>query len=35
VATDAELDNTEAQEFFRRIGFDETWRIVEFKKALG
>ena len=34
MATDAELDNTEAQDFFCRIGFDETWRIVEFKKSL-
>jgi aminoglycoside 6'-N-acetyltransferase I len=34
IATDAELENTDAQDFYRRIGFDETWRIVEFKKPL-
>ena len=34
IATDAEIDNAEAKEFYRRIGFDETWRIVEFKKTL-
>jgi aminoglycoside 6'-N-acetyltransferase I len=34
-ATDSELDNRAAQEFFRRVGFVETWRIVEFKKTIG
>ncbi len=34
MATDSELENTSAQHFFRRAGFTETWRIVEFKKSL-
>ena len=34
IATDAELDNTEAQRFHRHMGFEETYRIVEFKKTL-
>jgi aminoglycoside 6'-N-acetyltransferase I len=33
LATDAELA-TAAQEFFRRAGFEETWRIVEFRMVL-
>lgn len=34
MATDTELDNTAAQEFFRHAGFEETYRIVEFRKPL-
>lgn len=34
LATDAELENEEAQRFHRRMGFEETFRIVEFRKAL-
>ena len=35
MAADAEWDNLHAQEFFARIGFTETFRIVEFKRSLG
>ena len=35
IATDAELDNEKAQQFHRRMGFVETYRIVEFRKSLG
>ncbi|MDJ0618822.1 MAG: GNAT family N-acetyltransferase [Calothrix sp. MO_192.B10] len=35
MATDAELDNIDAQQFYQNIGFQETYRIVEFKKSLG
>jgi len=35
MAADAELDNTAAQAFMRRMGFEETYRIVEFKRSLG
>jgi aminoglycoside 6'-N-acetyltransferase I len=35
MATDAELDNSEAQAFFRQLRFSETWRVVEFKKDIG
>lgn len=34
IATDAELDNEEAQRFHQRMGFVETYRIVEFRKSL-
>lgn len=34
MATDAELSNTEAQQFHRHMGFQETYRIVEFRKGL-
>lgn len=34
IATDAELDNTAAQQFHARMGFEETYRIVEFRKSL-
>lgn len=34
IATDAELDNEEAQAFHRRMGFEETYRVVEFRKNL-
>lgn len=35
MATDTELENEAAQAFFLGIGFTETFRIVEFKRALG
>ena len=34
MATDAELENTSAQAFHRHMGFEETYRIVEFKKTI-
>ena len=34
VATDAEIDNVGAQEFHRRMGFTERWRIVGFTRSL-
>ncbi len=34
MATDSELDDAEAQAYWQRIGFDEIWRIVQFRKAL-
>jgi aminoglycoside 6'-N-acetyltransferase I len=34
MATDSELDNTDAQTFHVRMGFDETYRIVQFKKSI-
>ncbi len=34
MATDAEIDNVDAQEFYRRIGFTEMWRVVGFTKSL-
>jgi len=34
IATDSELDNTAAQDFFHHVGFGETYRIVQFKRTL-
>ncbi|MDA0812390.1 MAG: GNAT family N-acetyltransferase [Verrucomicrobia bacterium] len=34
VATDAELNNPEAITFHKRMGFSETYRIVQFRKEL-
>jgi aminoglycoside 6'-N-acetyltransferase I len=34
LATDAEIDNADAQAFYRNLGFEETWRTVQFKKSL-
>ena len=34
MATDSELDNTDAQTFHKRMGFVETYRVVEFKKSI-
>ena len=34
MAADAELTNLEAQDFLRKVGFDETYRIVEYKRSL-
>jgi aminoglycoside 6'-N-acetyltransferase I len=34
MATDAELDNEDAQQFWNELGFEETWRIVQYHKSL-
>lgn len=34
IATDAELDHEEAQRFHQHMGFQETYRIVEYRKEL-
>ncbi len=34
VATDAEIENREAITFHKNMGFEETYRIVEFRKNL-
>lgn len=34
MATDAELSNTTAQQFHRRLGFTERWRTVGYTKSL-
>lgn len=34
LATDAELDDEAAQRFHRHMGFEETYRIVEFRKLI-
>ena len=34
MAADSELDNTGAQEFISRMGFEETYRVVEYKRSL-
>lgn len=34
MAADSVIDNVEAQRFFQHIGFEETFRIVQFKKPL-
>jgi aminoglycoside 6'-N-acetyltransferase I len=35
MATDAELDNPEAQAFYERLGFERKWTVVQFLKPLG
>jgi aminoglycoside 6'-N-acetyltransferase I len=35
MATDAELDNEEAQAFWNDLGFEETWRVVQYRRPLG
>ncbi|HXV14368.1 MAG TPA: GNAT family N-acetyltransferase [Candidatus Krumholzibacteria bacterium] len=35
MATDAEIDNEEAQQFWDDLGFEETYRIVQYRKSLG
>jgi aminoglycoside 6'-N-acetyltransferase I len=35
MAADAELTNSVAQDFLTRAGFDETYRIVHYKRSLG
>jgi aminoglycoside 6'-N-acetyltransferase I len=34
IATDAEFENEEAQRFHEHMGFEETYRIVEYRKKL-
>jgi hypothetical protein len=34
MAADVELTNLVAQDFLKRIGFDETYRVVEYKRSL-
>ena len=34
MATDAEIDNEDAQQFWSEIGFEETWRVVQYHKTL-
>lgn len=34
MATDAEIPNTDAQQFYRNLGFNEGWRVVGFTKSL-
>ncbi len=35
MATDAEMENADAQQFWNDLGFEETWRIVQYRKSLG
>ncbi len=35
MATDAEIENTDAQQFWSDLGFEETWRIVQYRRSLG
>jgi aminoglycoside 6'-N-acetyltransferase I len=35
MATDAEMENADAQQFWSDLGFEETWRIVQYRKSLG
>ena len=34
IGTDAELDNAQAQRFHEHMGFQETYRVVEYRKSL-
>lgn len=34
MVADAEVDDTEAQGYWNRVGFEEIWRIVQFRRAL-
>jgi aminoglycoside 6'-N-acetyltransferase I len=34
MATDTEIDNEDAQEFWSELGFEETWRVVQYRKPL-
>ena len=34
MATDAEIDNEDAQQFWSELGFEETWRVVHYHKPL-
>lgn len=34
MATDAEIDNVDAQEFYRNVGFTESWRVVGFTRSI-
>jgi len=35
MATDAEMENEDAQQFWSDLGFEETWRIVQYRRSLG
>ena len=35
MATDAEIENDDAQQFWSGLGFEETWRIVQYRRPLG
>lgn len=34
IGTDSELDNTAGQQFHRHMGFEETYRVVGYRKSL-
>jgi aminoglycoside 6'-N-acetyltransferase I len=34
MATDTEIDNEEAQAFWSELGFEETWRVVQYRKPI-
>lgn len=34
MATDTEIDNEDAQEFWSGLGFEETWRVVQYRKPI-
>jgi aminoglycoside 6'-N-acetyltransferase I len=34
MATDTEIDNEDAQEFWSELGFEETWRVVQYRKPI-
>ena len=34
MATDTEIDNEDAQEFWSELGFEETWRVVQYRKSI-
>lgn len=34
MATDSELENTAAQQFFEAVGFARAWTVVQFRRAL-
>jgi aminoglycoside 6'-N-acetyltransferase I len=34
MATDAEIENAAAQDFYRQLGFSERWHVVGFTKSL-
>ncbi len=34
MATDTEIDNDAAQAFWAELGFEETWRIVQYRKPI-
>lgn len=34
MATDTEIDNEDAQAFWSGLGFEETWRVVQYRKPI-
>ena len=34
MATDTEIDNEDAQAFWAEMGFEETWRVVQYRKPI-